>query len=196
MRHLARIRQAMGENYKIGVDAHWRFNVEGAKIAAKEMEPYQPVFFEEPTSFPNNPDHLLAVAESTSISISTGEHFETLEQAAKALSSGVISYIQPELAWNCGILESFKICSMAEGMGVQVATHGHVSPVAIRAASHINAAIPNLFYQEAPGISWQDWGEELLDPPTKVENGHILINDRPGLGFTLNEKMVQQRRLS
>ena len=57
---------------------------------AKAMEPFKPVFFEEPTSLPNDPEDLKAVAASTSIPISTGEHFETIEQAASALSSQAI----------------------------------------------------------------------------------------------------------
>ncbi len=72
-------------------------------------------------------DDLKAVAASTSIPISTGEHFETIEQAASAVASGVLSFIQPEVAWNCGILETIKMTSLAEGMGIRIATHVHLA---------------------------------------------------------------------
>ena len=192
-KYLARLRDALGADYKIACDGHWRMSVEGAKTMAKAIEPFKPVFFEEPTSCPNDPHDLKAVAESTSIPISTGEHFETVEQAGTALSGGAVRFIQPEVAWNCGILETFKMTSLAEGMGIRIATHGHVSPIAIRAASHLNAVIPNLFYQEHPGISWQNSQEPLFEPPEHVDNGHVVLPDTPGLGLTLNEAELRRR---
>jgi galactonate dehydratase len=194
-KYLARLRSVLGEDYMIGCDGHWRMSVEGAKRMVKAMEPFKPVFFEEPTSLPNDPGDLKAVAASTSIPISTGEHFETIEQAASALSSGVVSFIQPEVTWNCGILETIKMTSLAEGMGIRIATHGHVSPIGIRAASHINAVIPNLFYQEHPGISWQDWKETLFEPPDRVEAGQVVVSDAPGLGMKLNETELKKRQV-
>ena len=193
--YLARLRAVLGEDYKIGCDGHWRMSVEGAKRMAKAMEPFKPVFFEEPTSLPNDPEDLKAVAASTSIPISTGEHFETIEQAARALSSGAVSFIQPEVTWNCGILETIKMTSLAEGMGIRIATHGHVSSIGIRAASHINAVIPNLFFQEHPGISWQEWNETLFEPPDRVEAGHVVVSDAPGLGMKLNEAELKKRQI-
>ncbi len=195
-RYLARLRGVLGEDYKIGCDGHWRMSVEGAKQMAKVMEPFKPVFFEEPTSLPNDPDDLKAVAASTSSPISTGEHFETLEQAARALSSGVVSVIQPEVTWNCGILETVKMTSLAEGMGIRIATHGHVSPLGIRAASHINAVIPNFFFQEHPGVSWQDWPETLFEPADRVEDGHVILSDAPGLGLRFNEAELRKRQIT
>lgn len=171
-------------------------SVEGAKQMAKAMEPFKPVFFEEPTTRPNDPDDLKAVAASTSIPISTGEHFETIEQAASAVASGVLSFIQPEVAWNCGLLETLKMTALAEGMGIRIATHGHVSPIGIRAASHINAVIPNLFFQEHPGTSWQSWPETLFEPPDRLEDGHVILSDAPGLGMTLNEAELKKRLMA
>lgn len=194
--YLTRLRDVLGEDYKIGCDGHWRMSIEGAKLMARAIEPFKPVFFEEPTSLPNDPNDLKAVAASTSIPISTGEHFETIEQAANALSSGVVSFIQPEVTWNCGILETFKMTSLAEGMGIRIATHGHVSPIGIRAASHINAVIPNLFFQEHPGISWQDWPELLFETPDRLEEGQIVLSDAPGLGMTLNEAELKKRLIA
>ncbi|MBM3844846.1 MAG: mandelate racemase/muconate lactonizing enzyme family protein [Verrucomicrobia bacterium] len=195
-KYLTRLRNVLGEDYKIGCDGHWRMSVEGAKQMAKAMEPFKPVFFEEPTTRPDDPDDLKAVAASTSIPISTGEHFETIEQAANAVASGVLSFIQPEVAWNCGILETLKMTSLAEGMGIRIATHGHVSPVAIRAASHINAVIPNLFFQEHPASSWQSWPETLFEPLDRLEDGHVILSDAPGLGMKLNEAELKKRLIA
>lgn len=195
-KYLARLRMALGDDYKIGCDGHWRMSVAGAKMMAKIMEPFRPVFFEEPTSLPSDPLDLKAVAESTSIPISTGEHFETIEQAAQAVASGALSFMQPEVTWNCGLLETLKMTSLAEGMGIRIATHGHVSPLGIRAASHINAVIPNLFFQEHPGVSWQDWTEALFEPPDRVVDGHVIMADGPGLGMSLNEAELKRRLIS
>lgn len=195
-KYLTRLRTVLGEDYQIGCDGHWRMSVEGAKQMAKVMEPFKPVFFEEPTTRPNDPEDLKAVAASTSLPISTGEHFETIEQAARAVASGVLSFIQPEVTWNCGLLETLKMTSLAEGMGIRIATHGHVSPLGIRAASHINAVIPNLFVQEHPGTSWQNWPETLFEPVELLEDGHVILSKAPGLGLKLNEAELKKRLMA
>lgn len=86
--------------------------------------------------------------------------------------------------------------SLAEGMGIRIATHGPVSPIGIRAESQINAVIPNLFLQEHPGISWQDWSETLFEPPDRVEDGHVILSDAPGLGMKLNEAELKKRLIA
>ncbi len=57
-------RDALGEDYPIGIDAHWKFSLEGAKQMARGLESFAPAFLEEPTTMPNDPEHLRQTARS------------------------------------------------------------------------------------------------------------------------------------
>jgi len=188
------VRDAVGFDYPLAIDAHNRFSVEGAIMAAKALEPLNILFFEAPTE--DNPEMLKKIAEATSIPIATGELTCTRKEAKSLLASGVISVFQPEVGTNGGILESFKTAALAEVYDVKIATHNWCGPVVTRAASHVCAIIPNLLYQEyAGGAPENEWENHLLEPPTQIKNGHIILPNRPGLGAKLNEKVIASRRI-
>jgi len=187
-------REAVGADYPLAIDAHNRFSVEGAIMAAKALEPLNILFFEAPTE--DKPEMLKQVAEATSIPLATGELTCMRKDAKALLDSGVLEVFQPELGTNGGILESFKTAALAEVYDVKIATHNWCGPIVTRAASHVCATIPNLLYQEyAGGAPENEWENDLLEPPTQIKNGHIILSDRPGLGSKLNEKVLASRRL-
>ena len=188
------VHEAVGPDYPLAIDAHNRFSVEGAIMAAKVLEPFDILFFEAPTE--DNPEMLKRVAGATSIPIATGELTCTRKEAKSLLDSGAIRVFQPEVGTNGGILESLKTAALAEVYDVKVATHNWCGPIVTRAASHVCAIIPNLIYQEyAGGAPEDEWENDLLEPPTQIKDGHIILSDRPGLGSKLNEKVLASRRI-
>lgn len=188
------VRDAVGPDYPLAIDAHNRFSVEGAIMAAKALEPLSILFFEAPTE--DNPEMLKQIAEATSIPIATGELTCTRREAKSLFDSGAVRVFQPEIGTNGGILESSKTAALAEVYDVKVATHNWCGPVVTRAASHVCATIPNLLYQEyAGGAPEDEWENHLLEPPTQIKNGHIILPDQPGLGCKLNEKVIASRRI-
>ena len=189
-----RVREAVGKDYPLAIDAHNRFSVEGAIMAAKALEPLDIVFFEAPTK--DDPEMLKQVAEATSTPLATGELTCTRWEAKALLDSRALQVFQPEVGNNGGILESCKTAALAELYDVKIATHNWCGPIVTRAASHVCARTPNLLYQEyAGGAPRNEWENELLDPPTQIENGHIILPDGPGLGSRLNEKLLASRRI-
>ena len=188
------VREAVGPDYPLAIDAHNRFSVEGAIMAAKALEPLNILFFEAPTE--DNPEMLKQVAEATSIPLATGELTCTRKEAKALLDSGAVRVFQPEVGTNGGILESLKTAALAEVYDIKIATHNWCGPVVTRAASHLCATIPNLLYQEYAGGAPQDkWENDLLEPPTQIKNGHIILSDQPGLGSKLNAKVLASRRV-
>ena len=188
------VREAVGSDYPLAIDAHNRFSVEGAIMAAKSLEPLNILFFEAPTE--DKPEMLKQIADATSIPIATGELTCTRMEAKALLDTGVLRVFQPETGTNGGILESRKTAALAEVYDVKIATHNWCGPVVTRAASHVCATIPNLLYQEyAGGAPEDEWENDLLEPPTQIENGHIILTDRPGLGSKLNESVLASQRL-
>ncbi len=176
------VREAVGEGYELAIDAHNRFDAAGAIAAAKMLEPLDILFFEAPTK--DDPELLKKVAGGTSIPLATGELATNRREAKELLDSGALSVFQPEVGINGGVLESCKTAALAERYGVRIATHNWCGPIVTRAATHVCAATPNLLYQEyAGGAPRNDWEYDLLEPPTRIENGRQLLPEGPGLGF-------------
>ncbi|EFU83485.1 gluconate dehydratase [Staphylococcus lugdunensis] len=105
------IRKRMGNNFGIGIDFHGRVHKPMAKLLIKELEPYHPLFIEEPVL----PEHneILKVLANYSVPIATGERMFSRYDYKDALASGYIDIIQPDLSHAGGITECKKIISMA-----------------------------------------------------------------------------------
>jgi galactonate dehydratase len=188
-------RDGFGPDFPLAIDAHTKFDLEGGLRVAKELEPFNLVFLEEPLP-PGRPDEFRKISESTSLQLAAGERLLTQRQAKELLDSGAIQVIQPELGNFGGILAARRTAALAEMYDVKVAMHCWCSPVLCRAAAHVSTSIPNLLVQEYPAVAPEyPWEKEMLDPPTEIRNGEIVLTDRPGLGSKLNEKLIASRLL-
>lgn len=178
-----KVRDALGADFKIAIDAHARWdNLEGPKIAAKAMEPLGITFFEEPFSHSKIELHD-ELAKSTSIPIASGEHMTHLDEVRDLVSSGGISYFQPEVGNLGGISSCNKACAISDAYNVKVSTHNWCGPIGTLATLQLTSVIPNLFRQEWPHLSGgEDWEISIVAPALKVENGHLILPQEPGIG--------------
>jgi galactonate dehydratase len=193
---IAAIREAVGNYIGIGVDFHGRVHKPMARILAKELEPYRPMFIEEPV-LPENNEALREVARATSIPIATGERMFSRWDFKTLLSDGYADIIQPDLSHAGGITECKKIASMAEAYDVALAPHCPLGPIALAACLQIDATAHNAFIQEQSlGIHYNQ-GSDLLDylvDPSLFDykDGHVKIPQGPGLGIEINEEHVKK----
>jgi len=116
---VAAVRDAVGPDYKLAIDAHGRFNLEGAKLAAKALEPFGPVFFEDPMQL-GDPGGFSELSQYTSLPLATGELAESRDVLRAFLAAGGLSVWQPEVGNNGGILETMKAAAMCETFGIEV----------------------------------------------------------------------------
>ena len=190
------IHEAVGSQMRIAIDAHGRYtSVEAAVTAAKLIEPFDPLFFEEPTER-GRPELLPQVAAETSVPLAVGEMHRTVAEAKKWLDTGVLKVLQPEVGNDGGILETYRMAVLADSYGVGMAPHGWVGPVAVRAATQICAVIPNLLVQEYPGSRPDHrWTQELIDPAAEIRDGELVVPDGAGLGFRVVEKEIERIRI-
>ncbi|HEY8598120.1 MAG TPA: galactonate dehydratase [Thermomicrobiales bacterium] len=192
----AAAREAGGIDFGIGIDFHGRVHKSMAKILAKELEPYHPMFIEEPV-LPENNEALREIARHTTIPIAIGERMYTRWGFKQALADGYVDIIQPDLSHAGGILEVRKIAAMAEAYDVAVAPHCPLGPIALAASLQLDACTPNVFIQEQSlGIHY-NVTNDLLDYLTDTSvfsqaNGHIDLLTGPGLGITVNEARVRE----
>ena len=182
------IRKAVGVRADLLIGTHGQFTTPGAVRLAKRLEPYSPLWFEEPIP-PEMPEEMAKVARATSIPIATGERLTTKYEFARVLETGAASILQPNLGRVGGLLEAKKIAGMAETHYAQIAPHLYNGPVVGAANIQLATCIPNFLILE--GIErWDGFQAELLKTPIKWEDGHVIPPTAPGLGVELNEEVA------
>lgn len=190
------IREAVGPYIGIGIDFHGRVHKPMAKVLAKELEVFRPMFIEEPV-LPENNEALREVANHTSIPIATGERMFSRWDFKPLLIDGYVDIIQPDLSHAGGITECKKIISMAESFDVAVAPHCPLGPIALAACLQVDATAHNAFIQEQSlGIHY-NVGSDLLDYIVDkrvfdYKDGYVKIPQGPGLGIEVNESYVKK----
>jgi galactonate dehydratase len=189
-------REAVGSKVGIGIDFHGRVHKGMAKLIAKAMEPYSPLFYEEPVLSENN-EFLPELAKITSVPIATGERMYTRWDFKKILQTGGVDIIQPDLSHAGGIWETRKIAAMAEAYDVAVAPHCPLGPIALASCLQLDFCTPNAFIQEQSlGIHYNqgsDLMDYLSDPGVfRYQNGYVQLLTAPGLGIEINEEKVRE----
>lgn len=189
VRFCAAIRGAIGDRADILFGTHGQFSTGGAIRLAKALEPYDPLWFEEPVP-PDNIDAMARVARASSIPIASGERLTTKAEFAPLLRNGAATILQPALGRSGGILETKKIATLAECYNAQVAPHLYAGPVEWAANIQLAANIPNLLMAE----TIQQGGAfhlALINHSITWKDGYIHAPETPGLGIEFNEDLAR-----
>jgi len=184
-----RIREAVGTSCDLLFGTHGQFTVSGARRLAQRLEPYAPLWFEEPTP-PEMPEEMAKVASATSIPIATGERLTTKYEFARVLACGAASILQMNLGRVGGLLEAKKIAGMAEAHYAQIAPHLYCGPVVGAANIQISTCSPNFLILESIE-RWDGFQAKLLKTPIRWENGYVIPPEEPGLGVELDEDFAR-----
>ena len=183
-----RIREAVGTRADLLFGTHGQFTVSGAKRMARRLEPYEPLWFEEPTT-PENPADMAEVARFTSVPIATGERLCTKHEFARVLEAGAASILQMDLGRVGGLLEAKKIASMAETRQAQIAPHLYCGPVVAAANIQIATCSPNFLILESIG-TFEGPYMSCLKSSITWEEGYVIPSSEPGLGVELDDEAI------
>lgn len=195
--NMAAVREAVGSEIGIGVDFHGRVHKPMAKILIKELEPYRPMFIEEPV-LSENYEALKELAPLSCAPIALGERLYSRWDFKRILAEGYVDIIQPDISHAGGITETRKIASMAEAYDVALALHCPLGPIALAACLQLDGVCYNAFIQEQSlGIHYNQ-GNDLLDYISNREvfeyqDGFVTIPNGPGLGIEINEAYVLEQ---
>lgn len=189
------VRKAIGPEVELAVDSHARFAVASAIQAARALEEFDLLFFEEPVP-PENVAAMREVRQAVSVPIAAGERVYTKWGFRELLEAQAVAFIQPDIAHCGGIFEGRMIAALAECHYVQVLPHNFYGPVSLVASLHVGACSPNVLMQERPlPVQASLQQQELLTPPLQFVEGCLLVPDGPGLGITFNEDVLAAHRL-
>jgi len=197
LERVASFRESVGYSMDLGIDFHGRLHRAMAKVLARELEQFHPMFIEEPV-LPEHNEALREIANMSSIPIATGERMFSRWHFKELLQSGYVDIIQPDLSHAGGITECKKILSMAEAYDVAAAPHCPLGPIALAACLQVDATCYNAFIQEQSlGIHYNQ-GNDLLDYISNksvfaYQDGFVQIPSAPGLGITINEAFVREK---
>ncbi len=183
----AAIRSAVGDSADLLFGTHGQFTTAGAIRLGQALEPYSPLWFEEPIP-PDAVGEMAKVANAVRIPVATGERLTTKAEFAAVLRAGAASILQPALGRSGGIWEAKKIAALAEVYNAQMAPHLYAGPIEWAANLHLATSIPNLLMAETIETPFHD---ALINGSIRVDNGFVSLGDAPGLGIEVDEALAR-----
>ena len=185
-RHMAAVREAVGDDVDIGLDVHAKvLEPMRALELASAVEPYNPFFFEEPIR-PEGIREMAWLRRRSPIPIATGEALYAKFQFNDLIRQQAADIIQPDVCVCGGLMEMKKIAAIAEGHDVVVAPHNPMGPLAGAINLHFAASTTNFLVLEYRAHDKGRWRELVKDPWAPVD-GHLEIPDTPGWGLEVDE---------
>ena len=184
-----KIREAVGDRADLLFGTHGQFSTGGAIRMGQAIEPFLPLWYEEPIP-PDNIAAMAEVARAVRIPVATGERLTTKAEFGTLLRAGGVKILQPALGRVGGIWEAKKIAAMAEIFNAEMAPHLYAGPVEWAANVHLSASIPNLLIAETieTGGSFH---QKLIRNSIKWEDGYIIPPEAPGLGIDFDEDVAR-----
>jgi galactonate dehydratase len=188
-------RDALGPDRDFAIDFHGRFTAPNARRLIPLLEPFRPMFVEEPI-LPEFGHLFERLIESTPVPIATGERLFSRQEFLPVLQAGV-AVVQPDLSHAGGISEVRRIASLADTFDAQLAPHCPLGPIALAACLQLGFATPNFLIQEhSMGIHYNTDGEVLdyvVDTSVfDFSTGNIERLTAPGLGIEVDEAAVRE----
>jgi galactonate dehydratase len=183
----ADLRKAMGNDVDIGIDFHGAISPALAKVLIKGLEPYAPMFIEEPCQAQNH-DVMADIARSTYLPIATGERVFTKWGFLEVLEKKAATILQPDMCHAGGITEVRLIAGMAEAYYASIAPHNPLGPISLAAGVQLAASIPNFLIQEQVSL-----GEGYIKKPFTVRDGYLDLPTGPGLGIELDDAAMADK---
>ena len=194
LERVAAIRESCGKYFGIAVDFHGRVHKPMAKVLAKKLEEFDPMFLEEPVLC-EHMELFKEIADCCNIPIATGERLFTKYDFKRLFASGGVDIIQPDLSHAGGITEVKKIAAMAEAHDVARAPHCPLGPIALASCLQVDATSYNAVIQEqSMGIHY-NVGKSVLDYVKNKEDfafvdGYVRLPVKPGIGVEVNRELV------
>jgi D-galactarolactone cycloisomerase len=198
MRYVKAVREAIGNDIVLMVDANHAYNAAEAIRLAKKMEKYDVYWFEEPVP-PEDIDGYIEVKQKSNILIAGGEDEFTRYGFRELITRRAVDILQPDLCAAGGFTEMMKITALSSAWNVPVIPHVWGTNVGMAASLQFFAALPHFperRYPAEPFFEYDCSPHPLRDGVTQerfeMKDGYLDIPQRPGLGITLDMDFVRR----
>jgi galactonate dehydratase len=183
------VRDAVGPDVEIFIEAHGRMSPSTAIAMARELERFDPSWIEEPVP-PEDIESLLFVKNHIGIPVAAGERLQTRYGFRDLIARRAVDILQPDLIHTGGFLETKKIAAMGEPCFMTVAPHNASGPACTAASVHLAACMPNFKIQETFDDFSEPWLQEAVRGAPQAQNGCFELPQKPGLGIELDEEVI------
>jgi L-alanine-DL-glutamate epimerase-like enolase superfamily enzyme len=187
------VAEAVGDEAEYAFDLHWNFAPESARRLCEAVEPYGPIWIEDPLP-PENTEAMAQLSRAVDVPILTGENRYGRHGFRDLLEAGAVDFVAPDVPKTGGIAESKKIGDLADTRYCALTPHNIGSPVATMAGVHVGASVPNFLALEfhAREVPW--WDDLVVGEEPLIQDGRIAVPDDPGLGIELDWDVVEEHR--
>jgi L-alanine-DL-glutamate epimerase-like enolase superfamily enzyme len=185
------VRDAIGPDVKLLVDANCAYRAYEAIQIAKRMEEYDIFWFEEPMA-PDNYDGHRRLAEATSIPIATGENEYTRYGFRDLIATGAVPILNADAKILGGVTEFMKVAALAQAYDLDIAPHGS-QDIHIHLVSAISNGLILEFYRDSVDPMWGKMYHHTL---RLNDDGTVSPPDVPGIGVDPNYEVLEPFRVA
>jgi L-alanine-DL-glutamate epimerase-like enolase superfamily enzyme len=185
-------REAVGNDIEITIDPNGYFNSLEAERFARSLVEYNVGWLEEPIWPPDDYKTLANLRRRSPIPIAGGENESTVWGFERIFEVEAFDILQPEVLVVGGILESFKVFSMAQARNVPIAPHNFRFGPVLAASIHLSLLFPNVVILETP---WFQLEANLHKEGPEISNGYAKVPELPGLGIVIDEDVIKDFRV-
>ena len=201
IRRVAAIREAIGPDVKLMVDANHAYNASTASRIGRWLAELDVFWFEEPVN-PRDIDGLLSVKADLPMAIAGGENLRTRFDFRDHLTRRAFDIVQPDVAHCGGLTEMQRIAAMANASGILVCPHVWGSSIMIAASLHLAATLPACPparnpqpYVQEPVMEFDQTPsairDELCTTVFEARDGYVDVPTGPGLGIEVDEEALR-----
>ncbi|EJC63650.1 enolase superfamily enzyme related to L-alanine-DL-glutamate epimerase [Rhizobium leguminosarum bv. viciae WSM1455] len=182
-------RKAIGPDVDLMVDAHGTYTVAEAKRFIQMVADCDLAWFEEPVIADDKPG-MAEVRAAGNVPIAAGESEATRFAFRDLAMLRAADIFQPDPAFCGGITEAMRISSLASAFNLRFAPHLWAGAPCFFSGLHLCAASPASFVIEY-SLGANPMIHDLVEDTVSVKDGMVEIPDRPGLGFTINQRVLE-----
>jgi L-talarate/galactarate dehydratase len=177
LRRVEKVRERLGAKVPLMIDANQQWDRPTAQRMCRQFEELDLVWIEEPLDAYDAEGHA-ALATEFDTPIASGEMLTSVLEHAELIRRRAVDYVQPDAPRVGGITPFLKVAALADEAGLLLAPH-----FAMELHVHLAAAYPRETW-----VEHFDWLQPLFNERLQIENGRMIVPQRPGVGFTLSEQ--------
>lgn len=202
IRRIAAVRDAVGVDIQLMVDANHSYNVPQAINLGRELEKLDIYWFEEPIS-PEDLEGYVEVSRSLDIAVAGGENEFTKFSFKEIVSRRAMDIIQPDICAAGGITECKKIATLAQAHAIQCVPHAWGTAIGLAATLQYLGSLPECppcLFPIPPMLEYEQtfnpFRDDLSVEPIVHEDGFVKVPTGPGLGIEINPDIIEKYRVA